>query len=147
MRVLWVLCWMSILGFSQSLDEQLSRLEEMNPSERVALMNQIKEELMEMNQEERLESIEKLRAKFHTDEHASSSDECESESIRHEASSSLQEHMQNHQDEHQALEHQDWQTHQQEHRENQERETNHLNGSSEEQPQRPSHQEGEIRHD
>ncbi|CAA6826037.1 MAG: Unknown protein [uncultured Sulfurovum sp.] len=52
------------IAFTQTINEQIKSLEYVTPTERVALMNQIKEQLIEMNQNERMNTIEKLRAKM-----------------------------------------------------------------------------------
>ncbi len=50
---------------SKSLDERLASLEGLSREARVEVMNGIKEELMQMNEEARGKGIEKLRAKLH----------------------------------------------------------------------------------
>ena len=64
MRIIYGLWLMIGVGFAQSLDERLSRLDSLSRQERVRMMNQIKMELMQMNAQERAKNIEKLRAKF-----------------------------------------------------------------------------------
>jgi len=67
MRLLFRLFIFSILGFSQTLNEQLQELEHASKARRVELINRIKEQLILMNQEERLKTIEKMRAKLNVE--------------------------------------------------------------------------------
>ncbi len=64
MRLLFRLIILTILGFSQTINEQLKELENASPQRRVDLMNHIKEQLILMNQQERMQTIHKLRAKL-----------------------------------------------------------------------------------
>ena len=64
MRLLFRLIILTILGFSQTINEQLKELENASPERRVNLMNHIKEQLILMNQQERMQTIHKLRAKL-----------------------------------------------------------------------------------
>ncbi len=64
MRLLFILSILTILGFSQTINEQLKELENASPKRRVDLMNHIKEQLILMNQQERMETIHKLRTKL-----------------------------------------------------------------------------------
>lgn len=63
MKIAIILIVSISIAFTQSLDEQIKSLESVSPKERVELMNKIKEQLIEMNQDERMNTIEKLRAK------------------------------------------------------------------------------------
>jgi uncharacterized membrane protein YukC len=64
MKIAIILITSISIAFTQSLDEQIKSLESVTPKERVELMNKIKEQLIEMNQNERMNTIEKLRAKM-----------------------------------------------------------------------------------
>ena len=64
MRLLFQLIILTILGFSQNINEELKELSSATPEKRVELMNHIKEQLIIMNQQERIETIAKLRAKL-----------------------------------------------------------------------------------
>ncbi len=57
MRLLFRLIILTILGFSQTINEQLKELENASPQRRVDLMNHIKEQLILMNQQERMQTI------------------------------------------------------------------------------------------
>ena len=64
MRLLFRLIILTILGFSQTINDELKELNGATPARRVELMNHIKEQLIIMNQQERSETIAKLRAKL-----------------------------------------------------------------------------------
>ncbi len=64
MRLLFRLIILTILGFSQTINDELKELNGATPQRRVELMNHIKEQLIIMNQEERSKTIAKLRAKL-----------------------------------------------------------------------------------
>jgi hypothetical protein len=59
-----ILC--SLLS-SQTINEQIQALEEAIPEKRVELMNHIKEQLIIMNQEERMETIDLLKSQLHNE--------------------------------------------------------------------------------
>ena len=59
-----ILC--SLLS-SQSINEQIQALEEATPKKRVELMNHIKEQLIIMNQDERMETIDLLKSQLHNE--------------------------------------------------------------------------------
>jgi hypothetical protein len=52
---------------SQSINEQIQALEEATPEKRVELMNHIKEQLIIMNQEERMDTIHLLKTQLHNE--------------------------------------------------------------------------------
>ena len=64
MRLVFQLIILTILGFSQTINDELKGLSGATPAKRVELMNHIKEQLIIMNQQERSETIAKLRAKL-----------------------------------------------------------------------------------
>ncbi len=64
MKLLFQLIILTILGFSQTINDELKELSNATPERRVELMNHIKEQLIIMNQQERNETIDKLRAKL-----------------------------------------------------------------------------------
>jgi hypothetical protein len=64
MRLLFRLIIITMFGFSQTINEQLKELETATPSRRVELMNSIKKQLILMNQQDRMQTIYKLRAKL-----------------------------------------------------------------------------------
>jgi len=64
MRLFLQFIIMTLLCSSQSINEQIKELEHAPPKQRVELMNHIKEQLILMNQEQRVETISKLRAKL-----------------------------------------------------------------------------------
>lgn len=64
MKIVIMLMFSLSIAFTLTLDEQIKLLEHATPKERVELMNKIKEQLIEMNQNERMNTIEKLRAKM-----------------------------------------------------------------------------------
>jgi len=69
MRLFLQFIIITLLCSAQSINEQLKELEHAPPQKRVELMNHIKEQLILMNQEQRVQTINKLRAKLqpHTD--------------------------------------------------------------------------------
>lgn len=64
MKIIIVLLISVSIACTQTINEQIKSLEQLTPKERVVLMNHIKEQLIEMNQNERMNTIEKLRAKM-----------------------------------------------------------------------------------
>jgi hypothetical protein len=59
-----ILC--SLLS-AQSINEQIQALEDATPKKRVELMNHIKEQLIIMNQDERMETIHLLKSQLHNE--------------------------------------------------------------------------------
>lgn len=68
MRLLFIIMLSISISIAEDINEQIKSLEEATPQERVELMNHIKEQLIEMNQNERMNTIEKLRSKLHPPE-------------------------------------------------------------------------------
>lgn len=65
MKIIFSLICMSGFLLSATINEQIHALEDASPQERVALMNHIKEQLIEMNHEERMNTITALQEKLH----------------------------------------------------------------------------------
>ncbi len=65
MKIIFSLICISIFLLSATINEQIHALEDASPKERVALMNHIKEQLIEMNHEERMNTITALQEKLH----------------------------------------------------------------------------------
>lgn len=68
MRLLLIMILSISLSAEESINEQIKSLEQATPQERVEVMNHIKEQLIEMNQNERMNTIAKLREKLHPHE-------------------------------------------------------------------------------
>ncbi len=68
MQVIVSLIFLSLLLWSQTINEQIHALEKATPQERVELMNSIKKQLVSMNAQKRMETIEALRAKIENTE-------------------------------------------------------------------------------
>jgi len=64
MRLFLQFIILTLFCSSQTINEQLKELEHAPPKQRVELMNHIKEQLILMNQEQRVQTINKLRAKL-----------------------------------------------------------------------------------
>ena len=64
MKVIFSLIFFSLFLLSETLNEQIHALEDATPQERVALMNHIKEQLISMNEEKRMQTLGALRAKL-----------------------------------------------------------------------------------
>jgi len=64
MRIVFLLIFSSLLLLSETINEQIHALETATPQERVELMNHIKEQLISMNEENRMKTLSKLRAKL-----------------------------------------------------------------------------------
>jgi hypothetical protein len=64
MRVIFILIFFSLFLCSQTINEQIHALDKATPTERVALMNSIKEQLISMNTERRMKTIASLQAKL-----------------------------------------------------------------------------------
>jgi hypothetical protein len=67
MKILYIILLTFSSLFSQTIDEKIQKLEEATPQKRVELMNQIKEQLVLMNQHERMNTIHLLKAQFHNE--------------------------------------------------------------------------------
>ena len=65
MKIIFSLMCMSLLLISSTINEQIHALENASPKERVALMNHIKEQLIEMNHAERMNTIASLQEKLY----------------------------------------------------------------------------------
>lgn len=68
MKSLCLLMLLTLFSFAESINEQIQSLEGATVEERVAMMNHIKEQLIEMNQNERMQTIDKLREKSESSE-------------------------------------------------------------------------------
>jgi len=92
----------SVLAEQNSIDAQIAAIQKAAPKERVQLMNALKRKLMQMNTQQRLETIKKMRHKFakNSAQHAE-----HSEDMRHNTRQ-MQEHMQHKEMDHmQEMEH------------------------------------------
>jgi septal ring factor EnvC (AmiA/AmiB activator) len=78
MRIFSLLILINTLLFSQTINEQIHALEDASPEKRVELMNHIKEQLITMNQEERMKTLNTLRAKLQPTKQSSSEHQRES---------------------------------------------------------------------
>jgi hypothetical protein len=67
MKIFYILSLFLSLLSALSINEQIRSLEGATPKERVALMNHIKEQLIEMNQNERMDTIHLLKSQFHSE--------------------------------------------------------------------------------
>jgi len=67
MKIIYSLLIVCSLLSSQSINEQIQALEEATPEKRVELMNHIKEQLIIMNQDERMETIDLLKSQLHNE--------------------------------------------------------------------------------
>jgi len=91
MKIIVLFIFITLLLFSQTMNEQIHALEYATPEKRVALMNHIKEQLITMNHKERMKTIhtlqKKLQVKHENQSHQSHSDENKLEPYeRHEQS-------------------------------------------------------------
>ncbi len=64
MKIFFSLIVITVLLFSQTINEQIHALEEASPEKRVELMNSIKRQLISMNQEKRMKTIGDLQKKL-----------------------------------------------------------------------------------
>jgi len=64
MKIIFSFIFITLLLFSQTINEQIHALENANPAKRVALMNSIKQQLINMKQEKRLKIITVLQKKL-----------------------------------------------------------------------------------
>lgn len=67
MKIIYSVLIVCSLLNSQSINEQIQALEEVTPKKRVELMNRIKEQLIIMNQDERMETIGLLKSQLHNE--------------------------------------------------------------------------------
>lgn len=65
MKIIFSWIVISILLFADTINEQIHALENASPTQRVALMNQIKSQLVSMNEKKRKNTLSKLRKKLH----------------------------------------------------------------------------------
>jgi hypothetical protein len=63
MKIVYITLLISSILFSQSLNSQIKKLENSSPKERVALMNDIKTQLILMNENDRMNTIHLLKAR------------------------------------------------------------------------------------
>ena len=64
MKIIYILLFVSSTIFSQNINEQIRTLQNLSPTKRVAMMNQIKKQLVLMNQQERVKTINLLKRKI-----------------------------------------------------------------------------------
>ncbi len=64
MRMFCSLIFLSLFLYSENINEQIHALQNATPKERVELMNSIKEQLISMNEEKRIQTLETLRDKL-----------------------------------------------------------------------------------
>ena len=64
MKIIYILLFVSSTLFSQNINEQIRTLQNLSPTKRVAMMNQIKKQLVLMNQQERVKTINLLKRKI-----------------------------------------------------------------------------------
>lgn len=57
-----IVTFLSLAG--QDIDEQMQMIREASPKERVEMMNKLKRQIVQMNQNDRAEAIEQLRAQM-----------------------------------------------------------------------------------
>ena len=121
MRIFFSLTLLSLFLYSETINEQIHALEDATPKERVRLMNSIKEQLVSMNEEKRMQTIETLREKIeHTSdvEHKMIEIDNHEEIVEHVESSHIQDEL-----------HQHEQHHEYSHPEENHEETNHSDGT------------------
>jgi len=104
MRIVFLLIFSSLLLLSETINEQIHALETATPQERVELMNHIKEQLISMNEENRMQTLSKLRAKLqdkHEESHLETSQTYCKDNKNHQKGLHLKMHegmMQSHED-------------------------------------------------
>jgi len=64
MKIIFSLIVSTVILFPQTINEQIYALEKASPQRRVELMNNIKKQLISMNQEKRIETIARLQDKL-----------------------------------------------------------------------------------
>ena len=90
--------------FSQTINEQIHALEKASPQERVKLMNNIKKELMNMNEEKRMSTISSLREKLQAKHEETTHETTPQEGSREKDFNPVEENHQNESEEHSHLE-------------------------------------------
>ncbi len=84
MRIFCSLIFLSLFLYSENINEQIHALQNATPQERVKLMNSIKEQLISMNEEKRIQTLETLRDKLqHNSEVRHESNEVKNEMTNH----------------------------------------------------------------
>ncbi|HHS93114.1 MAG TPA: hypothetical protein ENK82_07190 [Campylobacterales bacterium] len=68
MKIIFSLIFLSLFLLSETINEQIHALEDATPEKRVELMNHIKEQLISMNEAERMKTLGALKAKLHPKE-------------------------------------------------------------------------------
>jgi len=99
MRLIFSLIFLSLSLLSETINEQIHALETATPQERVELMNHIKEQLISMNEENRIQTLETLRANIQTkheenysDNHEMIGEKNSKENINHQMSPHFEMH-------------------------------------------------------
>ena len=103
MRIFFSLTLLSLFLYSETINEQIHALEDATPKERVSLMNSIKEQLVSMNEDKRMQTIETLREKIeHTSdvEHKMIEVDNHEEVVEHVESSHIQDELHQHEQHH-----------------------------------------------
>ena len=62
-----------VIKQTHSIDEEIAAIQKASPQERVDLMNALKRKLMQMNKEDRMATISKMRAHMSSQQHAGNS--------------------------------------------------------------------------
>ncbi len=97
MRIFCSLIFLSLFLYSENINEQIHALQNATPQERVELMNSIKEQLISMNEEKRIQTLETLRDKLqHNSEAKHEEHEVKNEMTNHRES--VKEHHALHED-------------------------------------------------
>ena len=65
MKIIFLLVFLSLSIYAQTINEQIHSLEHATPKERVSLMNSIKQKLVMMNEDERVQTLTVLKARIH----------------------------------------------------------------------------------
>jgi len=112
MRVLFILVIISVIGFPQTINEQIKVLKNASPQKRVELMNHIKKQLITMNQKERLQAIHILKAELQSKTEIHQEFPSQVEEIHHD-SQDYQHHIKEIEDHQDQQDHQDHQDHHQ----------------------------------
>jgi len=66
MRIVFTFLIFCTILFSQTINEQIRALQDISPRKRVEMMNNIKKQLIQMNQKQRNKTISDLRKKLQT---------------------------------------------------------------------------------
>jgi len=81
MKIIFLSVFLSLFIYAQNINTQIHALKHATPKERVALMNSIKQKLVMMNEDERVQTLSVLKARIHRERGEEHNDNQHNENI------------------------------------------------------------------